>query len=677
MTLPAAELQRLLASEIARWLGVLRSSSAGATELRAALHALRGSAGLAGYPELALLIGQASTRLNAGDPSAREALLATLELAQGRLSRGEPALPTLWPEPPPGLRPSRVEPRYLPEYWTAMRDRLGQIDAVLGSRDSALAGLEQAQRSVHAMKGAASAVGDDVTTWYCHGLEARLRAAARTEPSARDVLVELGRHRALLALMIEDSSRGLTALETLAQREALAKQRASTRPPQRAASDANFRAVNAPRSASDPPLDSSFQLQASSLDRLLERIDRLDLVQRELGQASSLARRMAARLRDARVSIGDALRVLGPVRPWGPPLAAVTRLESAATALQSLTGSAERDAHSFRHSAEFLRARSAEMRDELLALRRTRVGSVFERVELAVQRLAEADAKRVRVELAGAELTVDRRVADRLYDALLQLARNAVAHGIQRPDTRRLIGKPEVGTLRLSAESQGEWLRLSVEDDGSGADIEHVRELACACGALTPDEADAAAENQLLSLLFLPGLTTHADAGLLAGRGLGLGLVQEAARTLGGVARLESRGGGGLRAVLELPRDNALLDVLWVEDGELELALPVNYARSLRAADREQPAPRLADCLGSPSRGHAAFEVELAVEGAPPVWLGLERTFDIEEVTLRPLPGWIAGAGPFYGAILRADGSLRLALDVPLLAAQAWARARA
>jgi two-component system chemotaxis sensor kinase CheA len=668
-----SELDRLLAGEIERWLRLVGRADAPLNDLRAALHSLKGSTGLAGYPDLALLIGQVSTRLRAGDPDARDDLLAILELAHGRLVNGESALPTTWPEPPPGFCPSPVDVRYQAEYWTAMRDRLGQIDAVLASRDSALAGLEQAQRSVHAMKGAAGAVGDDVTTWYCHGLEARLRAAVRTEASARDVLVELGRHRALLALMIEDSGRGLAALEALARAEASGRRPPSVYPRARADGESGRRARAAARGASEPPVAASFHLQASALDRLLERLDRVELVQQELGQASQLARRVAARLREVRSSVSDALRVLGPARPWGPPLAAVNRLESAATALRSITGSAERGALSFRQNADFLRARAEEMRDELLALRRTRIGSVFERVGEAALRLAETEGKLLRVDISGSHFTIDRRVADRLYDALLQLARNAVAHGIQRPEARTPSGKAAAGTLWLRAERQGEWLRVAVEDDGQGADVERIRHLAVERGALSFDSARDASENQLLSLLFIPGLTTHGDPGLLAGRGLGLDLVQEAARAIGGIARLENREGGGLTAVFEIPRDQALMEVLWVEDGEFEFALPVNYARSVRPANDDHPAIRLSRCLGSSPRGQAGLEVELGVYGVDTIAIGVDRTLDIEEVTVRPLPALLASAGPFCGAILRADGSLRLALDVPVLVARAFA----
>jgi two-component system chemotaxis sensor kinase CheA len=376
-----------------------------------------------------------------------------------------------------------------------------------------------------------------------------------------------------------------------------------------------------------------------------------------------------------RASVTEALRVLGPARPWGPPLSVVNRLESAAAALRSVSGSTDRGAHSFRASADFLRARSDEMRGELSSLRRTSMGAVFERVAHAGMRLAEAESKLLRVEISGADFTIDRRVAERLYDALVQLVRNAVAHGVQRPDQRLPQGKPGPGTLWLRAERRAEWLRIVVEDDGRGADIARIRELAVQRGAISAENVHALSENQLLALLFLPGLTTHADPSLLAGRGLGLDLVQEAARGLGGVVRLESGVAGGLAATFEIPSDQALMEVLWVEEAGFELALPVSFTRGVRRSDPGRPAPRLGTCLGQPRRGPSEIEVELAVYGVEAVGIGVDRANGIEEVTVRPIPELLSQAGPYSGAILRSDGSLRLALDVPVLAARAWAAA--
>ncbi|MFZ5895860.1 MAG: Hpt domain-containing protein [Myxococcota bacterium] len=669
MTSDRRELDQLLAGEIERRRALVERPETQLIDLRAALHSLKGSAGLAGYPELALVLGQLSARLRQGDGEARNDLIALLALASARLSAGEPPFPTIWPEPPPCLRPSSVEARYRAEYRTTMRERLGEIDAVLSSHDSAVLGLERAERCVHAMKGAASIAGDDVTSWYCHGLEERLRAAARTEPSARDVLVGLGRHRALLALMIDDPSRGLATLEALAK-ETRARRAPSVLPPPEPS-----RPLRSSPPASEPPPDAGFHVAPSALDGFAERLDRVELVHGELGRASLATRRLSGRLREVRASLSEALRTLGPPRPWGPPLSAVDRIESAANTLRNLTASTERGAHVFRRTADFLRARSDEMRADLAALQRTSVGSVFERVARAGLRLAEAESRLLRVQLVGADLRIDRRVAEKLYDALVPLVRNAVAHGVEPPEQRTRLGKSPVATLTLRAERHAERLRVTVEDDGQGPDVDGIRDQAVSHGALSPERAASASVNELLALLFLPGLTTHDGPGLLAGLGLGLELVQQAVRALGGNVRLESREGGGFVATLDFPNEQALMEVLWVVEGGDELALPVNFTRGIRSVEAERAPVRLSRCLGRRAARPASLEVELAVHGVEPIGIGVDNVGVIEEVTVRPVPSLIAAAGPYFGAILRSDGSLRLALDVPLLVARVWAAA--
>src|SRR5688572_14248397 len=156
----------LLASEIERRVALFGDPSTPHVTLRAALHALVGSVSMAGHTDLALVISQGGARLAEGDEQARFELFGVLSSAASRLRAGEEPFATRWPEPPPALRASRVEPSYRVEYFRAVRDRLGQLDAALSSTD-ALSALEQAQRSVHTLKGAASAVGDDVTAWYC------------------------------------------------------------------------------------------------------------------------------------------------------------------------------------------------------------------------------------------------------------------------------------------------------------------------------------------------------------------------------------------------------------------------------------------------------------------------------------------------------------------------------
>ncbi|HTA92659.1 MAG TPA: ATP-binding protein [Polyangiaceae bacterium] len=667
MTSSSAELSRLLAGEIARRVLLLSDPNAPEIEVRAALHSLKGSAAMAGHPELALVIGQHSHRVREQRPDARAETLQLLAFVLERLRRNLPPFASVWPEPPPFLAASVLDTKYRAEYYTAMRDRLGELDVVLASTDDALGGLERAQRGVHAMKGAAAALGDDVTAWYCHGLETTLRAVPRQAERAVDALVELARHRALFTLLFEDQARGLETLRALAQRRvaeppAQARPRRRSRPPSRP-----------PSGEFEPDAEASVKVPVHTLDALSERLEHVALVYDELLRTSETARQLANRLRDIGASLSEARRQVAAPQPNPHMTGALARIEVAGQKLRTSAANADRGADLFRRNAEFLHARTSEMRTELSSLRRTSLRWLFERVTRAIARDADSEGKRVEVEMIGRDVPIDRRLAERLLDTVLQLARNSVVHGIEAPEQRAFLGKPELGKVTLSAEQIGEWLRITVADDGRGADVQRIRELAIAAGAVSEEAAARAKEDDLLALLFLPGLTTHERADLLAGRGLGLDLVQDTIRRLGGTIRLRSRAGGGLTATFEVPNDHTVVEVLWLEELGQRFALPVSFTGRVERVSPNQPAPvRLARCLGQASSRAAPLSLELTVYGIAPIHIGLDAVGDIEQVGLRALPDLIAERGPYGGAILQTDGSLYLALDAPLVAARAW-----
>ncbi len=663
------KLDPLLAGEIEKRLPVLREDGE-LKDMRAALHSLKGSLAMAGYPDLSLVVGQLGARIREGDMTAVPAVRELLSDVLARIGRGEPATSTRFPEPPRGLSPSRIEPRYRAEYHVTMRDRLGELDGVLSSTSSAKDGLDAAKRSVHAMKGAAASVGDDVTAWYCHGLESRLRSVAASEAGAAAAIVELARHRAIIALLLEDPSRGIATLRLLTgdatpsrRAEAPRPARTKSQPPSRPPAEATEEAAQ-------------LRIASAEVDRFFERIENVSMVGHELTRGAEMARQTSSRLRAAQASLHEALRLLEPARSVGNGGLALSRIEAATATLRANATNAERSAAAFRRSSEVVERRSREMRGALLELRRTTVGTLFERLKRAVVRFADEEGKRVQVHVVGGELPIDRRVADRLYDALIQLAKNAVSHGVEAPEARRAANKPEAGAVRLRAVRLGEWLRIVVEDDGRGVDTARLRQLAVERGIMTREQAERSREGELLLILFLPGLTTSTRADLLRGRGLGLDLAEDAVRRLGGAIHLRSAESGGLVATLEVPSDQSVVDVLWLRESGDDYALPVDFTGRLERAPSGFSGVRLAACLGRSARERAPVSVELRVEGALPVHIGVENASVVESVAIRSVPSLIALSGPFSGAVLRPDGHLKLALDVPLLAARAWAMTR-
>jgi two-component system chemotaxis sensor kinase CheA len=321
-------------------------------------------------------------------------------------------------------------------------------------------------------------------------------------------------------------------------------------------------------------------------------------------------------------------------------------------------------------------------------MRTTTVAWLFDRVGAAVSAEARRGNRELRLFFTGEETAIDRRVAEMLFDPILQLARNAMAHGIESASERALRGKPRVGSVSLSAQPRSGGLRLVVQDDGAGVNVADVRVRAVARGTISPEVARAADDQTLLALLFLPGFTTKDSADLLAGRGVGLDLALEAVHRLGGTIRLTSQAGMGLTATLDVPFEPGLLKVLWLAAAGTTFALPVTRVRRILLGRDEaaRSAVSLAACVqGRPAPGSpppppalpSAFAVELEPlhdQGVAPVF-GVDGVGAIEEVALRGVSALIATAGPYAGAIIRGN-ELCLCLDAHGLAESIAAVAR-
>lgn len=662
------ELARLLLEELVRH-GPELADEATVPGQRRALHALKGSAGIAGERGLSESLARLERRFMAGDAGAVVAARDLVADAAAALAAGRPIGASVWPEPPDDLR---AVPRDTSStgYATEMQDRLARLDRALGATGDDITASLAAFRDVHAMKGAALAVSDEVTSWFCHGLEERLRAGQSSDEAAREALAELTRWRGVLAEMIVAPDRALETLRLLA-RPSRPPSTPPSSPPKPRRLDPALE-VEA-RAQSD---DATLRVPAATIDRLLERVRQLGQVRAEVADGAAAARGLSARARALRKELAEALRLIGPPRPWGAPAAAILRVDETARELGAVAALLDHEAATLKETADRVRIELAAAHTELAAMRTTRVAWIFDRVAAAVTAQARCEGREVRLLVLGAETTMDRRLAELLVDPVLQLARNAVTHGIETAVERALRGKARVGALHLIAEPRSGGLRLTVQDDGAGVDVADVRARAIARGTISAEMAGTADDQTLLSLLFVPGFTTRDNADLVAGRGVGLDLVLEAVHRAGGTIRLTSRPGMGLTATLDIPFEPGLIKVIWLEAGGATFALPAHRVRRIllgRDAAAVDAVP-LAACVRGPRAPvspaeAAAFAIELEPvreEGRPPV-IGVDRIGSIEEVTLRTVSPLVAAAGPYAGAVVR-GAELRFCLDAHGLA---------
>jgi two-component system chemotaxis sensor kinase CheA len=668
------ELLKLLLQELRRHLLTLETGGDDGDGAQRAIHALKGSASLAGQPELAATLERLHRRMKEGDDATLEEATALVRTAIERLGSGESAVVARWPVPPEDLAARPLDALVFAQYAAEVTDRLARIDAALATGDDPVETALAIFRHVHSMKGAASAVGDEPMAWFCHGLEDRIKDATSVE-TARAATEETSRWRVVLGALLDEPETTLAGLRTNAR---------PSQPPRPSVKSTSSRPLESepPRSFED--VGPTIRVAAVNVDRLLERFDAIDVEREGIAARVERARETAVGLRDMRSSLAEALRLIGPPRPWGAPAAALRRIELVVGAL-GVFGE-ELDATAGRLSAieHGLRDDVTDAKKQLSTMRQTTVGRIFARLTTAIESEARRIGRSVIVRTRGADETVDRRLAELLIEPGLQLVRNAVAHGIEPPDVRASLGKPVSGTIALAARKLGNRLRITFEDDGAGVDVAEVRARAVEAGLVTAAIAETADDDTLLSLLFVPGFSTRESSDLLAGRGIGLEIARSVTSRMGGAIRLSSRAGEGFSARIDVPIESGLVTVLWVAAGGDEFALPAANARRVRKNEGDDAGhvPHLLTCFDASVTTRAAYAVELDLQGdeqtESPIAIGVDAVERTEELLVRRLGPLVSGLGPFAGAIVRGDGSLRLALDPWAIAprARAFAAAR-
>ncbi|MCE3263541.1 MAG: hybrid sensor histidine kinase/response regulator [Pseudoduganella sp.] len=336
-----------------------------------------------------------------------------------------------------------------------------------------------------------------------------------------------------------------------------------------------------------------------------------------------------------------------------------------------------------------------QARDAAERLRLVPAASMCGVLERAARDAAQGLGKQVAFEAAAGSLRLEGDVLELVLGSLVQLVRNAVAHGIETPAERRAAGKQPAGRIAFAAGRRGTraWFRCS--DDGRGVDLAAVRAALARRGA-PAGELDGLDAGQLLARLFEGGISTRGAVSELAGRGVGLDVVRDAMARLGGTVHASS-GAGGTMVELQVPMSLAALDVLMVEAEGRLLALPLDAVRGtvrvaqdqvLAAADGaaiEYGGQVLAFRplelgLGTARAGHgrrAMSAVALAPAQGAASAVGVTRLAGVESVVLQPPPPLAAAEASVLGLYLDDAGDPGIVLDPEHLAPALAARANA
>ncbi|QTA81600.1 Chemotaxis protein [Desulfonema limicola] len=213
--------------------------------------------------------------------------------------------------------------------------------------------------------------------------------------------------------------------------------------------------------------------------------------------------------------------------------------------------------------AEDVERLTAELRDNTISIRMLPVGTTFAKFKRLVYDLSQELGKEVVLTTRGGETELDKTVIERLNDPMVHIIRNSIGHGIELPDVRKSLGKPAKGNIHLCAEHSGANVLIKISDDGAGLDLDAIRKQAVKNKIIKPDTNIS--ENELYSLIFLPGFSTASSIDEVSGRGVGMDVVKQGIENLRGSIDISSRQGTGTTITLKLPLTLAIIDGLMVE----------------------------------------------------------------------------------------------------------------
>lgn len=333
-----------------------------------------------------------------------------------------------------------------------------------------------------------------------------------------------------------------------------------------------------------------------------------------------------------------------------------------------------------------------DIQESTMSIRAQPIGSVFSRVPRIVRELEAGTGKRVILTMTGEGTELDKTVVERLGEPLTHLIRNAVDHGIETPEVRLANGKPAEGQLHLSAEQRSGRIVISLSDDGAGINREVVLRKAIDKGLVTP--GTQLSNEEIDHLIFAPGFSTAEQVSNISGRGVGMDVVRQNVKDLGGRISIESHPGKGCIFTLALPLTLAIADGMIVTVGDQTVVVPLTHVlESLRPEEadvkyigsdlmvlnnrgRFLPVVRLDASVGALDAVQNANDAVLIVvdtESHGQAALMVDSIVDQRQFVIKSLEAHYQPVTGVAGATILGDGKVALILDVDALVADNFA----
>ncbi|MFO1242253.1 MAG: chemotaxis protein CheW [Rickettsiales bacterium] len=354
---------------------------------------------------------------------------------------------------------------------------------------------------------------------------------------------------------------------------------------------------------------------------------------------------------------------------------------------QLLQISRTRDDSEFSSPLQQLSHITTELQEGVMKTRMQPIGNAWSKFPRLIRDLSMELNKKIELKMLGAETELDRQLLELIKDPLTHMVRNSCDHGLEGPEDRLAAGKPETGTVTLSAYHEGGHIIVDIIDDGRGISIERVKAKAIQNKLATEAEIEQMSEQQIMQFIFRAGFSTAEKVTSVSGRGVGMDVVRTNIEKIGGTVELQSKVGFGSTFHIKIPLTLAIVSVMIVESSKQRFAIPqinvvelvrtgkdaeykveiINGTPVLRLRETLLPMISLAKVLGMPEtpfdhKKENRYVVVCRV-GANDFGLIVDSIYDTEEIVVKPVSEKLSHINVYSGNTVLGDGSVIMILD--------------
>ena len=336
---------------------------------------------------------------------------------------------------------------------------------------------------------------------------------------------------------------------------------------------------------------------------------------------------------------------------------------------------------------------TSELQESVMKTRMQPIGNAWSKFPRLIRDLSLELNKKIELKMVGESTELDRQLLEMIKDPLTHMVRNSVDHGLEGPADRLAAGKPETGTVSLSAFHEGGHIIIEIKDDGRGLNIERIKQKILDNGLADKDSLAQMSDEQIMQYIFKAGFSTAEKVTSVSGRGVGMDVVRTNIEKIGGTVALSSTPGKGSTFHIKIPLTLAIVSVLLVESSGIKFAIPqlnvvelvrtgedseyklesINSAAVLRLRDKLLPLMNLRDILHLPAQSKLASAEGEASEtdgyvavlriGATDFGVVLDKIYDTEEIVVKPVGPLLSGIDVYSGNTILGDGSVIMILD--------------